>query len=658
MIRIPAVLLLTSLAASAQLNLMPIPSSIKLGQGTLDAKQFSIRFIGPTDQRLRDAIVRHNLTTQSSGATLTIRISSLGNAIQTLGEDESYRLEIAPQTVNLTAATSLGALRGIQTLIQLRESGPLPVLIIEDKPRFPWRGLHMDVARHFMPVEVIKRNLDGMAAVKLNVFHWHLSDDQGFRVESKLYPKLQEKGSDGLFYTQPQIRDIVAYARDRGIRVVPEFDIPGHATSWLVGYPELSAGPGPFQLIRTWGIFDATLDPSNPKVYEFLDNFIGEMAGLFPDAYFHIGGDEVTGKQWKANSTGIPELSRKTGLKSQEAIHNYFNQKVQALVAKHGRRMEGWDEILNDGLPRNIVIQSWRGQKSLFEAARQGFSGILSAGYYLDHMDTAATMYQVDPLDEKGRATGMLRNPDAAKAPPGAPLTQVQRDRILGGEVCMWAEYVSPETIDSRIWPRTAAIAERFWSPAETNNIPDMYRRLDWISTYLDRFGLTHNANYTAMLERLSGSKDITALRTLADVVTPGDLGLRHRMKKDYTQQTLLNRFVDTARPDSLVVRNFAQLVEQYSVDKSNAKLQAQIESQLDLWIANDVAIAKLSLKQKDLAEVAPISRNLARLSQLAKSALHGTLTRPETFRDAKQPVSEVRLTVADAIEKLIRPTP
>ena len=637
---------------------MPIPSSIKLGQGTLDAKQFDVRFIGPTDQRLRDAIVRHNLTTPGPGATLTIRISSPGNAIQTLGEDESYKLEIAPQTVNLTAATSLGALRGIQTLIQLRESGPLPVLIIEDKPRFPWRGLHMDVARHFMPVEVIKRNLDGMAAVKLNVFHWHLSDDQGFRVESKLYPKLQEKGSDGLFYTQPQIRDIVAYARDRGIRVVPEFDIPGHANSWLVGYPELSAGPGPFQLIRTWGIFDATLDPSNPKVYEFLDNFIGEMAGLFPDAYFHIGGDEVTGKQWKANSTGIPELTRKTGLKSQEAIHNYFNQKVQALVAKHGRRMEGWDEILNDGLPRNIVIQSWRGQKSLFEAARQGFSGILSAGYYLDHMDTAATMYQVDPLNEKGRATGMLRNPDAAKAPPGAPLTQVQRDRILGGEVCMWAEYVSPETIDSRIWPRTAAIAERFWSPAETNNIPDMYRRLDWISTYLDRFGLTHNANYTAMLERLSGSKDITALKTLADVVTPGDLGLRHRMKKDYTQQTLLNRFVDTARPDSLVVRNFAQLVEQYSADKSNAKLRAQIESQLDLWIANDAAIAKLSIKQKELVEVTPLSRNLARLSQLAKSALHGTLTRPETFRDAKQPVAEVRLTVADAIEKLIRPTP
>ena len=443
--------------------------------------------------------------------------------------------------------------------------------------------------------------------------------------------------------------------RDRGIRVVPEFDIPGHATSWLVGYPELSAGPGPFQLIRTWGIFDATLDPSNPKVYEFLDNFIGEMAGLFPDAYFHIGGDEVTGKQWKANTTGIPELTRKTDLKSQEAIHNYFNQKVQALVAKHGKRMEGWDEILNDGLPRNIVIQSWRGQKSLFEAARQGFSGILSAGYYLDHMDTAAQMYQVDPLDEKGRATGMLRNPDAAKGPPSAPLTQVQRDRILGGEVCMWAEYVSPETIDSRIWPRTAAIAERFWSPAETNNIPDMYRRLDWISTYLDRFGLTHNSNYTAMLRKLAGSDDIAALQTLADVVTPGDLGLRHRMKKDYTQQTPLNRFVDTARPDSPVIRNFVGLVELYSADRTNIKLRDTLEFQLDLWIANDRALTDLALKQKDLGETVQLSHNLARLSRLAKQALHGTTTKPETFRDAKQPVAEVRLSVADALEKLIR---
>ena len=154
------------------------------------------------------------------------------------------------------------------------------------------------MARHFIPLDVIRRNLDGMAAVKLNVFHWHLSDDQGFRVESKRFPKLQGLGSDGLYYTQDEVRGIIEYARDRGIRVVPEFDIPGHATSWLVGYPELAASPGPFQIIRTWGVHDPTLDPANPAVYTFLDAFIGEMASLFPDAYFHIGGDEVNGKEW------------------------------------------------------------------------------------------------------------------------------------------------------------------------------------------------------------------------------------------------------------------------------------------------------------------------------------------------------------------------
>ena len=177
--------------------------------------------------------------------------------VQQLGEDESYRLEITPQQARLTAPNPLGVLRGLETFLQLVEPGPkafqVPVVDIEDHPRFPWRGLHLDVSRHWMPLEVVKRNLDGMAAVKLNVFHWHLSDDQGFRVESKRFPKLQELGSDGLYYTQDQVREVIAYARDRGIRVVPEFDMPGHTTSWLVGYPELASAPGPYQIERQMG---------------------------------------------------------------------------------------------------------------------------------------------------------------------------------------------------------------------------------------------------------------------------------------------------------------------------------------------------------------------------------------------------------------------
>ena len=649
MLRLCLLLCLTTLTMNAQWNLMPMPSSIQAHPGRMPVGALQIRTTGPRDARVDAAIARFRsrLAPESGAhAAFEIRISGTGESVQRMNEDEGYRLEITPQGATLVTATPLGAMHGLETVLQLVDNGSLPAAMIEDHPRFPWRGLHLDVSRHFMPLEMVKRNLDGMAAVKLNVFHWHLSDDQGFRVESKRYPKLQEKGSDGLFYTQDQIRGIVAYARDRGIRVVPEFDIPGHATSWLVGYPELSAGKGPFEIIRTWGIFDATLDPSNPAVYEFLDGFIGEMAGLFPDAYFHIGGDEVTGKQWAAK-----------GLGKTAAVHAGFNQKVQQIVSKYGKRMEGWDEILSDSLNRDIVIQSWRGQKSLFEAARNGFSGILSAGYYLDHMETAATMYQVDPLNEKGRATGMLRNPQSEAASTEAPLTETQRAKILGGEICMWTEYVSPETVDSRIWPRTAAIAERFWSPESVTGIPDMYRRLDWISGYLDRFGLQHNTNYVAMLERLAGrrletGKDIDALKTLADVSNPGDLGLRHRMKRDYNQQTPLNRFVDAARPDSPIARKFNEFVERYAANRNDTDAREEIVRWLRIWAGNQEKLAPLLLGRPILAELTPLSNNL---SNLAKFALNEKTMSAEDVRNAKQPVAEVRLAVGNSLEKLNR---
>ena len=225
--------------------------------------------------------------------------------VQKLGEDESYRLEVTTEKAVLSAPNPLGILRGLATFLQLVEPGAtgfeVPALVIEDKPRFPWRGLHLDVSRHWMPLEVVKRNLDGMSAVKLNVFHWHLSDDQGFRIESKRFPKLQEQGSDGHYlHAGPSSRGI-AYARDRGIRVVPEFDMPGHATSWFVGYPQLASGPGPYSDRAEIRHLRSRHGSFARSTYEFLDGFIGEMTALFPDAFFHIGGDEVNGEQWKKN---------------------------------------------------------------------------------------------------------------------------------------------------------------------------------------------------------------------------------------------------------------------------------------------------------------------------------------------------------------------
>src|SRR5215831_4834900 len=352
-------------AQAASPNLMPMPAKLALQSGRLPITSgFHVRVTGISDPRLTDAarrltarVIRQTglalIPRKVDQPTLTIQCREAGPANPSLGEDESYTLDATPEGARLSTSTVTGALRGMETFLQLIAPGPdgfaVPSVHIEDRPRFPWRGLMMDVGRHWMPVEVVLRNLDAMAAVKLNVFHWHLSDDQGFRVESILFPKLHQGGSDGLFYKQAEVREVVDYAHDRGIRVIPEFDMPGHTTSWLVGMPELASAPGPYEIQRRWGIFQPTLDPSRENTYRVLDGFLGEMAALFPDRYFHIGGDEIEDAQWKASSS-IQAFAKEHKFADSHALHTYFNQRVQTLLAKHGKIMIGWDEVLAPGL--------------------------------------------------------------------------------------------------------------------------------------------------------------------------------------------------------------------------------------------------------------------------------------------------------------------
>src|SRR6516225_1455283 len=418
LVSVPLTLVFFSSAQQANrpgpLNLMPMPSYYQLTSDQMAIEQsFSVALTGHQEERLESAVQRFlrdlsrrtgmPLTAQPVDppqAKLLIHTDQASKEVQEPGEDESYSLEVTPSGARLSAPNPLGTLHGLQTFLQLVESTPagfaVPVIRIHDTPRFVWRGLMIDVSRHFMPLDIIKRNLDGMEAVKMNVFHWHLSDDQGFRVESKKFPKLQQMGSDGLYYTQAQVRDLITYAHDRGIRVVPEFDMPGHSAAWFVGYPELASAPGPYQIERKWGIFDPAMDPAEEATYRFLDKFIGEMAALFPDKYFHIGGDEVNGKQWDANPK-IQAFMRAHGLKTNQDLQAYFNERVEKIVAKHGKIMVGWDEILRPTLPKDIVVQSWRGQESLAQAAKLGFRGLLSYGYYLDLMWPTARHYAVDP---------------------------------------------------------------------------------------------------------------------------------------------------------------------------------------------------------------------------------------------------------------------
>jgi hexosaminidase len=642
--RSAGMLVLAAALVSAQPALMPWPAKIEMRQGSLAiGPKVRIAITGYSEPRLERAARRlGELVTDQGAAELVIQCEHASAEVQQLGEDESYDLKITQQQARLSAPNPLGVLHGLETFRQLivatSEGRTVPAVDIQDQPRFPWRGLHLDVSRHWMPMDVVKRNLDGMAAVKLNVFHWHLSDDQGFRIQSKRFPKLQQLGSDGLYYTQDQVRDLVAYARDRGIRVVPEFDVPGHTTSWLVGYPELASAPGPYEIERNWGVFDPTMDPTRESTYQFLDAFIGEMAALFPDQFFHIGGDEVTGKQWKG-SAHIRAFMRKHRFSSTEQLQAYFNRRLQKIVAKHGKRMEGWDEILDPDLPKDILIQSWRGQKSLAESARHGFSGILSAGYYLDHIEPAATLYAVDPL-----------------AGDAAALTAPEKARILGGEVAMWGEFVSPENVDSRIWPRAAAVAERLWSPPEVSDVPSMYRRLDQVSGELDRLGLTHRSSYLPMLQRLAGGDPVEPLKTLADVLQPATFGQRIRTHR-YTQQTPLNRLVDAARPETNTAREFAGLVDRMD--------REELRAWLTRWRDNDAQLKPTLEKSDLLREDVPLSEDLTRLAVIGLQALDDLqrgerpsdawLAQQRTFLESfKKPQAELRFAITQSIEKLV----
>ena len=653
----------------SRLNLMPWPSNLQMGSGSLRIdSSFSVALTGHSEARMDRAARRflRQLSSQTgiplsaqpqAKPTLTVHTAHASKEIQELGEDESYTLTISSGGAQIEAPTPLGAMHGLQTFLQLVEVSSdgfiAPALTIQDQPRFPWRGLMIDVGRHFIPLDILKRNLDGLEAVKMNVFHWHLSEDQGFRIESKKLPKLHAMGSGGLYYTQDEVRDLIAYARDRGIRVVPEFDMPGHSTAWFVAYPELASGPGPYEIERKWGVFDPAMDITSEKTYKLLDEFIGEMTKLFPDHYFHIGGDEVNGKQWDANHK-IQEFKKSHNLSSNEALQAYFSERIQKIVTRHGKAVVGWDEVFIPGVPKDIVIQSWRGQQSLAKAAAEGYHGVLSNGYYLDLGWSAARHYAVDPLSG-----------------PAANLTPEQQHLILGGESCMWSEYVNPENIDSRIWPRNAAIAERLWSPASVTDAASMYARLHAVSGRLEGLGLTHRSYYSPMLRRIAGpgasAQELSALRTLAGLLEPVKDYTRERTASvEPTSATPLNRVVDAIPLESNVARRFGELIDTFvSSSCHDADSAARLRRQFSAWRDNDNQLQTLAQRSFLVKEVSATSRDLSVLGAVGLAALDftakGTVA-PDDWKtqqlavveQTKAPKAQLLLVPAAAVQKLV----
>ena len=640
------------------LPVMPLPAHVVNGEGEfiIDG-HFGIALKGYKEPRLERAQQRFlDLLSRETGIPLwrearpnaahfLIQTAGPSAPIQQLGEDESYRLEISTTDVQLRASNPVGVFRGLQTFLQLVRVTPrsfsVPVVTIEDRPRFRWRGLLIDSGHRFVPIAVIKRNLDGMEAVKLNVFHWRFADDQGFHIESKKFPLLQQKGSGGFYYSQDEVREIIAYARDRGIRVVPEFDMPCHTASWFLGYPELSSGQDPLK--------SSAIDPTRETTYTFLSGFIGEMAALFPDSYFHAGGDECDPKEWEGNPR-IQKFMRAHAIKDGAALQAIFTARVEKIIASQKKIMVGWDEVLQPDTSKDVVIQSWRGPESLAEAGKNGYRGVLSSGYYIDLNQSAAEHYLVDPLG----ATA-------------ASLTPEQKARVLGGEATMWTDIVSHENMDNRVWPRTAAIAERLWSPQEIRDVDSMYERLAIISQKLDYYGLRHRRITEEMLERMTGEPDPQPLRVLAAVVQPPRLYQRQELRS-FTDFTPLNRLDDAIPPESDTAREFNNIAKRITSGKATSQDWQQARDWLLLWRDNDAKLQPL-LKRSFLTEdLAPVSRNLSQVAEIGLQALDDLQQNRPVSADTRQrnieflqlaakPQAVLLLMVAPSVELLVQAT-
>jgi hexosaminidase len=423
---------------------------------------------------------------------------------------EGYTLEVLPGSVLIRAKTPAGAFYAIQTLRQLfppeinapnamaaaqNISWSAPCCRIEDAPRFAYRGLHLDVARHFFPVDFVKRYIDLLALHKLNTFHWHLTDDQGWRIEIKKYPELQKVAafrketlighySDqpwkfdgkryGGFYTQDEIREVVEYARRRFVTIIPEVEMPGHAMAALAAYPNLGCTGGPYEVFTTWGVIEDVFCAGNDEVFQFLDNVLNEVTPLFPSTYIHIGGDECPKARWE-KCPKCQARMKKENLKDGHELQSYFISRVKQMLDKRGKKLLGWDEILEGGLAPGATVMSWRGISGGIAAAKAAHDVVMTPGShcYYDH-------YQGDPNTEPLAISGYTTLEKAYSYEPiPTELSDEEASFILGAQANVWTEYIkTPDKVEYMAYPRVCALSEVVWSDKALRNWPDFARRV------------------------------------------------------------------------------------------------------------------------------------------------------------------------------------
>ena len=508
-------------------SVIPQPVQMEVGRGVFDLDADTrIMLSNPTNlevQQLTESWARPIRATSGFNLLLVDTPDDAPSNMITLrlSQDaphpvEGYRLNVTSDAVTVEAKTPAGLFYGLQTLTQLlfgdHTSGwSVPVVQIVDAPRFAYRGMHLDVGRHFFPVAFVKKYIDLLAMYKMNKFHWHLTEDQGWRIEIKKYPKLTEIGAyrqetvmgknferfdrpyvgdgkpHGGFYTQDEVREVVAYARARYIDVIPEIEMPGHATAALAAYPEFACTDGPFDVPTTWGIFEDVFCPKE-ETFQFLEDVLTEVIALFPSQYIHIGGDEVPKVRWQESEVAQEVISRE-GLADEDELQSYFIKRIESFLQAQGRRLIGWDEILEGGLAPDATVMSWRGMEGGIEAARQGHDVIMTptSHCYFDY-------YQADPEQEPLAIRGLTPLEKVYSFEPVPEMLSAEdAEHILGAQGNVWTEYMATtDYVEYMVFPRMLALSEVVWSPPDLRNWEGFVQRLPDHLRHLDALGVNY----------------------------------------------------------------------------------------------------------------------------------------------------------------------
>lgn len=560
-----------------QLPLIPKPKSIILGKGSCF---LTSKTTIQSDKNSFEAKYLQEIIKSQTGLELKIDSKYSSNSIQLILKlpdtinfnKEQYELNVSNDKIVLSAFSNQGLFHGIQTLSQLikfdgKKEVRIPWIRISDEPKYAWRGMHLDCARHFFPKEFVKKYIDYLAMYKMNTFHWHLTDDQGWRIEIKKYPKLTEVGawrngsmighySDqkfddkryGGFYTQDDIKEIVAYANQRHITIIPEIEMPGHAVAALAAYPEYSCTGGPFEVGKTWGVLDDVFCPKD-ETFTFLENILSEVIALFPSNYIHIGGDESPKVRWKV-CPNCQKRIKDENLKDEHELQSYFIQRIEKFVNSKGRKIIGWDEILEGGLAPNAAVMSWRGTEGGIAAAKQNHFVVMSPGShcYFDH-------YQGEPKNEPIAFGGYTTVEKVYSFnPTPKELSSDEAKYILGAQANLWTEYIeTPSHAEYMIFPRMLALSEVVWGTSNPEKFTDFQNRMIQHFDVFDKKGINYSKSIfeittkvkpstsrNGVLFELKSATNSNGIRYTTDGSTPNSSSIQYSNPIEITEAQII----------------------------------------------------------------------------------------------------------------------